>query len=147
MTLRRTNDDGPGLVQEAAERVARGELLRRSGKFAVGVAVGNWLLGQPATAAADPDHMGSNCPCVGSIHCAQVGFGCSCVGAECRIGGNVCAKRFNACPSGGYCWTECCTGQKITSCDYTCAGFSCHCATVIGSCGSPCCPCGLGCTC
>lgn len=128
MEVEQHNEDVRG-VQRTAERIARGELIRRGGKWTVLSALGGLALGRVATASGHPGGPGSH-P-VGAIHCENVGFGCDCVGAECRTGsGTVCAKRFGACPSGGYCWTENYGGNNITCCDWTCAGYACHCCRI-----------------
>jgi hypothetical protein len=108
-------------VERTAERIARRDLLRRGGKFAVLTAFAGWALGSPAAARAHPSS---------SPHCETIGFGCDCIAAECRQNGVVCAKRFGSCPSGGYCWTQNYNGNNITCCDWTCAGHACHCCRI-----------------
>ena len=108
-------------VQRTAEGIARKDFLRRGGKFAVLTAFAGWALGSPAAALAHPSD---------SVHCELIGFGCDCILAECRRNGVVCSKRFNACQSGGYCWTQNYNGNNITCCDWTCAGHPCHCCRV-----------------
>ncbi len=136
----------PNVVQSTAERLARRDLLRRGGKVAFAVTMANWLLGAaPAHAEEElpigPDHNPGNCPlCNPSLHCEQIGFGCDCIDKTCKRNGATCTPRYE-CPSGGYCWTECCNGSKLSSCDWWCAGYRCHCTVSIGSCGSNCCPC------
>jgi hypothetical protein len=144
-------------VGRVAERVARRDLFTRGGKWAFASAVAGWFLGSAREGRAGsvtvspkdppvdpvtgmpvdsgalvlltdvaPDHPSE------SVHCELIGFGCDCILAECRRNGNVCTPRYGRCPSGGYCWTQCNgVGQKITCCDWTCAGYPCHCCKVI----------------
>jgi len=108
-------------VQVTAERIARREFVRKGGKLAIFTVLGTWALGAAGSATAHPS---------ASPHCETIGFGCDCVNAECRKNGVVCTKRFGACPSGGYCWTENYGGNNITCCDWTCAGYACHCCRI-----------------
>lgn len=80
-----------------------------------------------------PNHPPGTC-LSGSYHCEQIGFGCDCVNAQCYRNGTPCDPRYGECPSGGYCWTECCRGLNITCCDYFCAGYKCHCCRQNSSC-------------
>lgn len=122
-----------GLVERAAERLARREFLRRGGKIAVGAALAGWFLGPAARARAfsdDPLHP------EGSPHCEAIGFGCDCISNNCYQNGAPCTRRYNECPdpshpNGGYCWGQSYGGRFISCCDFWCYGngtrYRCHC--------------------
>jgi hypothetical protein len=126
MSTEQEQGDARNVVQRAAEGLARREFLKRGAKWSLAASVAGAFLGRTEIAGAHPPGT-----CLSdSIHCAQVGFGCSCVDAECRRNGSVCSIRWNSCPSGGYCWTEQCSGNSLTCCDWWCAGYACHCCRV-----------------
>jgi len=115
-------------VGRISERIARREMLRRSGKWIAAITFASAFAGVTARAAfAD------------SPNCGTVG-GCACDNGTCYYnnGANLCPIRHasescNAakCPSGGYCWSEFDGTCDCTWCDYwcttDCTGTPCRC--------------------
>jgi hypothetical protein len=109
--------DGP--VRRAAKAVARRDLFRHGGRFAVVTAAASaWLL----AGAREEAHAGSpgcwtlsGCTCGGNQTCNYIGTP------------NTCEPRRNDCPPSGVsnqCWCEGCRRY----CDYWCHGRACHCS-------------------
>jgi len=133
----------PGRVQLATERIARRELLRKSGRWTFSGAAGAWLLGLTRAGSANandsapigavilppaPQHPSE------SPHCEAIGFGCNCIGSTCKRNGTDCPKRHSCANGTAYCWLQCVGGQNVWSCDWYCNWYACHCASVGGSC-------------
>jgi hypothetical protein len=110
------DDEKRSLVRRSGEALARRELFRRSGRFALGGAVSAWLLGVPLgqRAEAHPSE---------SPHCSDFSAsGYSCYGRICKrygANGQTCQAREADCNGGGQqCWNTGPYCQKVRHCDY-----------------------------
>ena len=119
-------------IGRLSERIARRELFRRSGKWAIALTVGGWLAGTRAPVAL----------AVESPLCSSYA-NCACSSEVCWYQGSTqCPKRYaddhcNSLPcqnssSHIYCWNYTNgSGWPCTACDYYCSG-SCNTSTCSG---------------
>ena len=119
--MTRLDDDIPGaprgVVERVAEKVARREFLRRTGRFALGGTIAGWIVGVPRAMATCVRATGD---CTGATICQ----GKTCVWWQ---NGFTCAKRVGDCCSGGQCWTE----NHLSCCDWYGQNGACSCCVTV----------------
>jgi hypothetical protein len=117
-------------VRRVSERLARRDVIRRGGKWALAGALAPWVMGV-SRAAAHPSE---------SDHCGTFGQ-CDCDGTRCRRPDNTeCRWRISCNGGTTHCWEQCYNSNRIKCCDYFCNGNKCHCCRqCCGDCSRNCC--------